>query len=104
MFFFKLIKMFLDLTFKIPTQIIFPHTLTKQVSKSNKIAITYLCKKSCCPQAQCKCCKNKVKCSQYYHLTRQNCSTTNKVKRDTDAAIVSKSENEMNNPQTSLIF
>lgn len=73
--------------------------MAKKVSTSNKIAIIYLCKKLYNFWFQYKCCKNKVKCLQYCHLTRQDCGNTSIVGEGINVAIILKSKNGENNPQ-----
>ena len=73
--------------------------MAKKVGTSNKVAITYLCKKSYNPWSRCKCCKDKIKCLQYCHLTRQDSGNAGKVGKGTDAAIVSRSKSGEDNSQ-----
>ncbi len=80
------------------TQSIFFHSVVKKVGTSNKIAITCLSKEYN-PRSRCRCCKNKVKSSQYCHLTRWHSANEDKVEWGTDISIVTKNEIGENNPQ-----
>ncbi len=67
------------------TQTISLHALGKKVGTNNKIAITYLCKRS---QFRRKSSKNKVKCSQCCHSARRDCGNAGTIEEETDAAIM----------------
>ena len=84
------------------TKTISPHAVAKKVGTSNKVAITCLCKKSCNPRSRCRCRKNKVKCSQYCHSARRDCTNAGTVEEGTDAAIISRSESGEDSPQASI--
>ena len=82
------------------SQTISLHTVKKKVSTSKKLVITCPFKNHVFSRFQYKCRKNKAKCSQYCYLTRRNSGNAGIVKKDTDTAIVSKSESREDNPQT----
>lgn len=76
--------------------------MAKNVSTSNKVAITCLSKKSCNSYSRYKFRKNKVKCSQYFYSARQDYGNIGIVEEDTDAAIISRSESGEDSPQASI--
>ena len=78
------------------------YAIAKKVGISNNGGIIYLCKTSCNPWSQCKCHKNKIKCSQYCHLAKQDCGNAVIVEESIDIAIVSRSKSGEDNPQASL--
>lgn len=73
--------------------------MAKKVDISNKVAITCLYKKLYNFWSGYKCYKNKVKYSQYYHLTRQNYDNVDIVSENTNVIMVSKSKSKEDNLQ-----
>ena len=84
-----------------PIKFITLHTVAAKIGTSNKVAVSCNCKKSSTPQSRCKCQKNKIEYSQYFHNSRLDCGNAGSLKTSTDIMIVPRREKRNEDESTS---
>ena len=84
-----------------PTKLIILYAVAAKLGTSNKVTVSCNCKKFCILQSRCKCRKNKVECSQYYHNSLCDCGNARSLKTGTDVTIVPRREERSQDKSTS---
>ncbi len=87
-----------------PSKAITVHAVAAKVETSNKVAVSCTCKKTCSPKSRCKCQKQKLKCTQYYHYSARDCGNMGTIKEGTETAVVDKPSNNSDSDSPSLLL
>ena len=86
-----------------PSKAIILHIVTAKVGTSNRVTASCSCKKTCSSKSQCKCQKQKLKCTQYRHSSAGDCGNIGTIEGKTETAVVDRPANNSDSDSSPLL-